>query len=106
MFETLAAASQTSEVLQAEPFVPWARLQVNSIADLVLLVCSLIAIIIAITAAIKAKGAIAGILVGICTAALFIWGVNSLGPNDKPKELIDDQINYRGAAGVAHHVDS
>ena len=106
MFEILAAAGQTTEVLQSQPLVPWARLQVNSITDLVILICSLIAIIIAITAAIKAKGAIAGILVGICTAALFMWGVNSLGPDDKPKELIDDQVNYRGAAGVAHHVDS
>lgn len=106
MFETLNAAAQTSEVLQSEALIPFLRFQINGIRDVLLLICGVFAIIIVIIAMIAAKGAIGKILVGICTAALFIWGVHSLGANDKPKELIDEQVDYRGAAGLMDHVNS
>lgn len=88
----MASAAEAGQTLQAEALVPWIRGQVVSLKDVVIIFGGLLAAIIMVVAAFKAKGGLAGIVMGGITAFILGWLLNNLGTQDKPAELIDDQV--------------
>lgn len=99
----MASATEAGRTIQAEALVPWIRGQVLSIQDVVVIFGGLLAAIILVIAAFKAKGGLAGIVMGGITAFVLVWLMNNMGVQDKPAELIDDQMeNNNGAPSLVH----
>ncbi|MGH3357430.1 MAG: hypothetical protein ACRDO7_01415 [Nocardioidaceae bacterium] len=96
----LASAAEAGRTIQAEALVPWIRGQVQGVEDVVIIFGGLLAAIILVIAAFKAKGGLAGIVMGGITAFVLVWLMNNMGTQDKPAELIDDQIENNGAPAL------
>lgn len=99
----MASAAEAGQTIQAEALIPWLRGQVLSIKDIVIVFGGLLCAIILVMAAFKAKGGLAGIVMGGITAFILGWLITNLGAQDKPAELIDDQIENGGAPSLVHH---
>lgn len=99
----LASAAEAGQTIQAEALIPWLRGQVLSIKDIVIIFGGLLCAIILVMAAFRARGGLAGIVMGGITAFILGWLINNLGTQDKPAELIDDQIENNGTPALVHH---
>lgn len=96
----LASVAESGRTIQAEALIPWIRGQVQGIEDVVIIFGGLLAAIILVIAAFKAKGGLAGIVMGGITAFVLVWLMNNMGTQDKPAELIDDQVENNGAPAL------